>query len=298
MILKNSFLYLAGIAFLTLSKLKNMFQGYKSPKPFDMSHTSKCIDYDIHVVNEWLNHINKYTNNSYTIAGKNVLELGPGSDLGVGLCLLAKGCAQYNAIDVNNLMYETPEKFYNQLFSKLENMNIQKDIINILKAQLAKIKGGRESRLRYVVDKNFDIVAAFGKSNIDLVFSQAAFEHFNDIEKTISQLSEVCKDGALLVAEIDLKTHSRWIRDVDPNNIYRYSNYVYNLFCVPGTPNRYRPYQYKEVLARFGWSNISIVPLNKLNYKIIAYSGMHKNYSAEINQMDYLSIMLCATKRC
>jgi len=124
--------------------------------------------------------------------------------------------------------------------------------------QLAKIKDGYESRLRYVVNKNFDIVAAFGKATIDLVFSQAAFEHFDDIEKAVSQLSEICKDGALLVAEIDLKTHSRWIRDVDPNNIYRYSNYVYNLFRASGTPNRYRPYQYKEALERFGWSNIYI----------------------------------------
>jgi len=63
------------------------------------------------VVDEWLLYLNKYTNNSYTLDGKNVLELGPGSDLGVGLFLLAKGCAQYNAYDVNNLMKSTPDIF-------------------------------------------------------------------------------------------------------------------------------------------------------------------------------------------
>jgi len=47
MILKNSFLYLAGIAFLTLSKLRNTLQGYKCPKPFDISETERCIAYDI-----------------------------------------------------------------------------------------------------------------------------------------------------------------------------------------------------------------------------------------------------------
>ena len=84
------------------------------------------------------------------------------------------------------------------------------------------------------MSKDFNIVSAFGESTIDMVFSQAAFEHFDDIESTILQLNKVCKSGATFVAEINLKTHSRWIRDKDPDNIYRYPTgfTIYSGFAV------------------------------------------------------------------
>lgn len=293
--LRNNFFYTAGIGFLALAKAKNILQGYSSPKPFDISETARCIEYDINVVEQWMSHLQKYTHSAYSLAGKNVLELGPGSDLGIGIYLLAKGCSQYNACDVNDLMKSTPDKFYEQLFGKLENINIQTDV-DFLKEQLNKTKTGDISRLNYVVRDDFDIVSAFGESTVDLVFSQAAFEHFDNIESTISHLSAVCKPGAILVAEIDLKTHSRWIRDKDPNNIYRYPNWVYNTFWFRGIPNRVRPFQYKEKFESLGWRDLTITPFKKLNDHDSCYSGISKIFSDKRNQMEYLSIILCAKK--
>ena len=293
--LKNAFFKIAGIGFLFLAKVKNILKGYSSPKPFDISETEKCIDYDINVVEEWLSHLQNYAGNNFSLEGKNVLELGPGSDLGIGIYILAKGCSQYNACDVNDLMKDTPDRFYDQLFKKIENITNSTDV-DFLRKQLHKVKTGVTSRLNYVVRDDFDIVSAFGKSSVDLVFSQAAFEHFDDIKLTFSHLSTVCRPNAILVAEIDLKTHSRWIRDKDPNNIYRYSNWVYNVFWFRGIPNRVRPFQYKEVLENLGWRDITITPLRKLNDHSDSYSGMSKNFSYKKNQMEYLSIMLCARK--
>lgn len=296
MSIRDAFFYITGIGFLALAKAKNSLQGYSSPKPFDISETAKCIEYDIHVVEHWLSHLQKYMCGAYSLAGKNILELGPGSDLGVGIYLLTKGCSQYNACDVNDLAKSTPDFFYEQLFLKIESLAIQTDILS-LKEALRETKKGNPSRLNYVVRNDFDITSAFGKSTIDLVFSQAAFEHFDDIETTIAQLSAVCKPSAILVAEIDLKTHSRWIRDKDPNNIYRYPSYVYNAFWFRGIPNRVRPFKYKETFERFGWTNISITPLRKFDNADSCYSGMNNRFSDKKNQMEYLSVMLCATKK-
>jgi SAM-dependent methyltransferase len=293
--LRNSFFFTAGIGFLALAKAKNLLQGYSSPKPFGISETAKCIEYDIHVVEQWINHLKKYTNNTCSLEGKNVLELGPGSDLGIGIYLLAKGCLQYNACDVNDLMKSTPDSFYEQLFIELKSMNIKADLDD-LKEQLSKAKIDIYSKLNYLVRSNFDIVSAFGECTVDLVFSQAAFEHFDDIKSTISQLSTVCKPGAILVAEVDLKTHSRWIRDKDPNNIYRYPKWVYSAFGFRGIPNRIRPFQYKEALEISGWTDIAIMPLRQLDNYNSCYSGMSKVFSDKKNQMEYLSIMLCARK--
>lgn len=293
--LRNSFFFTAGIGFLALAKAKNLLQGYSSPKPFGISETAKCIEYDIRVVEQWINHLKKYTNNTCSLEGKNVLELGPGSDLGIGIYLLAKGCLQYNACDVNDLMKSTPDSFYEQLFIELKSMNIKADLDD-LKEQLSKAKIDIYSKLNYLVLSNFDIVSAFGECTVDLVFSQAAFEHFDDIKSTISQLSTVCKPGAILVAEVDLKTHSRWIRDKDPNNIYRYPKWVYSAFGFRGIPNRIRPFQYKEALEISGWTDIAIMPLRQLDNYNSCYSGMSKVFSDKKNQMEYLSIMLCARK--
>ncbi len=295
MSLRDAFFYITGIGFLALAKSKNILKGYSSPKPFDISETARCIEYDIGVVEHWLSYLREYTHIAYSLDGKNILELGPGSDLGTGIYLLSMGCFQYNACDVNDLMKSTPDSFYERFFEKIESINGQADI-DFLKRQVREAKTGKLSQLNYVVSNDFDIVSAFGENTVDLVFSQAAFEHFDDIDATISQLSAVCKPGAILVVEIDLKTHSRWIRDKDPNNIYRYPSYIYNTFGFRGIPNRVRPFKYKEAFERLGWTDISIIPRKKLDDDDSGYSGMSKAFADRKNQMDYLSIMLCARK--
>lgn len=295
MFLRNTFFYMAGIAFMALSRVKYILKGYSTPKPYGISDYEKCIEYDIHVVEQWLSYLQKYTHIANFHVGKNILELGPGSDLGAGIYLLSKGCSQYNACDVNDLMKSTTENFYEHFFRKLENINDQANI-DSLKRELKETLKGNPSRLNYVVRNDFDIVSTFGKATVDLVFSQAAFEHFDNIDATISQLSAACKPGAILISEIDLITHSRWIRDKDPNNIYRYPSYIYNTFWSRGSPNRVRPFQYKETFDRFGWTDISIIPIKKLNGHDSNYSGMNKTFADDKNQMDYLTIMLCATK--
>jgi SAM-dependent methyltransferase len=285
--------FTAGIFFLAMAKAKNIIKGYSTPKPFGKAEINRCIDYDIQVVEKWLERLRKYSPDESSVKGKNILELGPGEDLGTGLYLLSKGCLRYNACDVNNLISATPDAFYEKLFDKITGSNSE---TNFLKEELEKTKQGKNSKLNYVVRNDFDIVSAFGEGTMDLVFSQAAFEHFDDVNETISQLTTVCKPGAILIAEIDLKTHSRWIRSKDPNNIYRYPNWIYNAFWFRGIPNRVRPFQYKEILERFGWGDILIVPLSRLGAQACGLSGLDQAFAGPENQMDYLSILLCAKK--
>ena len=66
----------------------------------------------------------------------------------------------------------------------------------------------------------------------------------------------------MIVAEVDLMTHSRWIREKDPLNIYRYPQWLYRLFYFRGQPNRVRPSRYREAFQRLGW-NVNITPVSK-----------------------------------
>jgi hypothetical protein len=296
--LYNLYYYAAGVGFLFLAKIKNVIQGYSSPKPYSINDYKKCIEYDIEVVDRWLTHLLDYTNKSGSLIDKNVLELGPGSDLGIGLYLLSKGVSQYNAIDVNNLAEKVSTQFYDHFFNHLKELNSSIDIF-FLKDQLAKTRNGSHDKLNYVCHEGFSIAEYFSKDSIDIIFSQAAFEHFDDIEDTVAQLSLVAKTGALVIAEIDLKTHSRWIRDKDPLNIYRYSQRFYNFFWFRGIPNRVRPFQYKEVFEKYGWDNIKIIPAASLEDS--DFEKVRNKLASEFidreNQMQLLSVVLCARKK-
>ena len=290
---RDSWMYLAGLAFLGLAKAKHVLQGYSSPKTFSLAETDRCIDYDLSVVDSWLSYLAAYTGTSGTLPGKTVLELGPGSDLGVGVYLLSKGAAAYNACDVHDLIHRAPPAFYSALLDRIAGLDGAVDRA-YLQSQIEGVRGG-SARLRAVIRSDFDLVAAFGAGSIDLVFSQAAFEHFDDVPRTIGQLSTVCKQGAVIVAEIDLKTHSRWIRDKDPNNIYRYPRPIYRAFHFRGSPNRVRPYQYRELFERHGWTDVSITPIEH-RAEAQSKTGLSRPFMDPINEMDSLSIVLCARK--
>jgi SAM-dependent methyltransferase len=292
--LRNAFMYSAGLLFLALAKAKHTLRGYTSPKPFDLSETDRCVAYDLSVVDHWLAHLKAYAGGDAAVRDKHVLELGVGSDLGVGVYLLAKGVASYNACDAFDLSLRAPESFYRALLGTISARDGSTDA-RALESQLQAARDGRPSRLKLVVRDDFDLAAAFAAQSIDLVFSQAAFEHFDDVSATIAGLSAVCRPGAIIVAEIDLKTHSRWIRDKDPNNIYRYSNRVYESFWFRGAPNRVRPYQYKTMFERHGWRDVSITPLNRVEGSARP-AGMHEQFRDAANQLEYLSVMLCARK--
>ncbi len=117
--IRNHFYLWTGLIFMVLNKIRRTIIPYNSAHPFSIAKYDKCMNYDFNVVHNWLSALNNLTNSSFSITGKNVLELGPGADLGVGLILLAKGAIKYNALDVFQLARKTPKKFYDLLFEQI-----------------------------------------------------------------------------------------------------------------------------------------------------------------------------------
>lgn len=288
----NYFYTIAGIVFLCLAKLKHGFQGYKTPKPFGMSETELCIEHDMRTVGEWLELLNTYAGSNEAIANKRVLELGPGSDLGCGLMLLAHGAQSYTAVDVHDLADNVPALFYEKLFEQLQKQQPHVDI-EMLKSELQAQQQGRPGRLKFVCSRDFNFTDAVGKGSIDVVFSQAAFEHFDNLADTVRQLSAVCSGQAVAVITVDLQTHSRWIRDKDPNNIYRYPEWLYRAFHFKGTPNRIRPYQYKKLFEQSGWKDVCVRTLSTLDSRRVArempyLAAAFRNDKAEMHALSLL----------
>ena len=293
----NWFYFYAGILFLVLAKVKLALFKY-TPKPISDADIERCIAHDIQIVTGWLACLRKYTNGdvSNALENKNVLELGPGSDLGIGLYILSMKAKNYFAIDVYDLASNVSDNFYNAFFSFLNK--IKNVVVAPLAAELDKTRKGRSERLNFIVRKDFNIAEALAQYKIDFIFSNAAFEHFDDIYKTIENISSIASKGAVFLSEIDLRAHSRWIVDKDPNSIYRYPAWLYKLLSTRSTPNRMRPYQYEDALKKSGWSNIKIYPITVLNDSKFDFIKNHlnKKFKDPKNQMDCLTVFICATK--
>jgi SAM-dependent methyltransferase len=294
---RNTFYHFAGFGILVLNKIRHSLQGYRSPRPFPISEIDRAIDYDISVVDHWTQMLSEYVGHPVSLEGRTILELGPGADLGVGLITLSRGARKYNALDVNNLIATVPESFYEALFQVMRKNGTSAEQIGTLRSQLKSTSAGSNERLNYVVRDDFDI-SVFAEEGVDTVFSQAAFEHFDDIEKTFEQLTRTVRRGTVLIAEIDLNTHTRWIRDIDPLNIYRYSDLTYNLFRFAGSPNRLRPGDYAQALRQHGWENVQIKPLVRVGDQYLdqVRPRLAPRFRSSSAEVEYLSVMLCATK--
>jgi len=288
---------MSGGVLLALNKVRHTIQGYTSPRTFHISEIEKAVEYDFSVVALWNFFLNQYRETEFTVKDKTILELGPGADLGIGLILLSIGAKKYSSLDINNLVETVPSELYKKLFSTINKQSNTIETIDELSRQLELTKKGKNERLNYVCDPSFNM-NRFKDEDIDLVLSNAAFEHFDDIETTFSQLTDIVRPGGTLLAEIDLSTHTRWIRDKDPLNIYRYAPSYYQALKFCGSPNRVRPYQYADYLDKKGWSNIKIIPYRTLSKDYVEHVKPHlsKCYQSPENTMEALSVILCATR--
>ena len=292
---RNGFFHWLGGLVLVANRVRHGVRGYQTPRPFPTGQISRAVQYDLGVVEGWLNALRRYAGRDFSPQGRSVLELGPGPDLGTGLILLSLDARAYHALDVVDLALRAPRSLYDELLTHLE-VDEATDRAS-LRSEIDALLAGQYGRLRFVCDPRFD-VRLFAGHDIDLVVSQAAFEHFENPGKVIAQLSEVVTPGAILVSEVDLQTHSRWLRDADPLNIYRFSDRVYDALRFAGSPNRWRPAEYVDSLRRNGWRDIEVTPVTVLEAAYVSrvQPTLNHQFRSRQDQMEVLHFVICARK--
>lgn len=294
--LSNRFVnHFGGLVIMALNKIRHDLKGYTSARGFDFSKITKAIEYDFRVLRRWKDYLEEYEVGAGQLKGKNLLELGPGADLGIGLISLAAGAESYHALDIHNLVRLAPDAFYESLFDGLKNDPNLKAEISFLREQLKLNQEDKSDRLNYVCRKDFDI-SVFAGADIDLVVSNSAIQQFDDPARSIAQISQVVRPGAYFIALIDLRTHTRWIKQRDPLNIYRYQNSIYEALKFRGSQNRVRPFEFQEMLQDNGWENVKIIPRTSLDPLFMEASipSLTPRFRAPENQMELLRCMICA----
>lgn len=293
---RNVSSHLLGAAAMLANKLRYALAGYHHPRDFPTSRIARAVEYDLGVVGLWQDCLAAYLGRPLDLRGRSILELGPGADLGNGLILLARGAAAYQAVDAHDLIGDTPPEFYDALLERLAREGADAPTVAALAAQLprARSDGGA---LRYFVRPDFDL-RTLPAQPADLIVSQAAFEHFEDPDATIRQLGPLARPGCVFLAAIDFQTHIRPLRQRDPLNVYRYSDWFYRLARFPGQPNRLRPADYRRILGDHGWRDVRSWPLTLLEpgYVEEVRPWLNKRFSSLGSEMEILGMVICASR--
>jgi len=290
----QQFCFYFGLFLRILNKIRHTILGYKTPRMFSATVIEQSITYVLKVTEQWEAAISAYTGISNVFENKNILELGPGPDLGTGLILIAKGAKSYTAFDKFNLLGQSTTLFYETLLNHLKKypyFEKAKSLVENLK------KKKFSNNFFYIVSPTYN----FNKlqTKYDLIVSQAVMEHFEKPFEIIKKLYQKMKKNGIIFGEVDLGTHTRILRDIDPINLYRYSDKIWKLLKFKGSPNRNLPFEYKNMLINAGFKdvNIQIIKSYNENYVRKAKKYLSKKFkNSTIDEIKVKSLLLFGIK--
>jgi hypothetical protein len=264
---------------------KHRLMGYQKPNTVSADDRDARLAYVHDVVQSWL----RFLPADVSVRGRSALELGPGSSLATGAVLLAHGARSYTAVDAFGLATDETGEFRRDAIAGFNGELRQEDI----KAAHAALQG-RSSNFQYHVDASFNIPAMCLGQTFDLILSCAAFEHFDAIETTIEGLTKVAQSGCVSLHIVDLQTHTNLIRERDPNNIYRFSDWFYSLLAFPGQPNRKRPIDYVRAFERNGWVDVQVIAAKSIpvDQREKLMSGLAYPFSTQEMDMQMLDAVI------
>jgi SAM-dependent methyltransferase len=287
------FLYGFGLCLRVVNKVRRSIVGYTKPRTFSVGEIERSVSYCIDVVRSWEKELGVYSGRENPFAGADVLEIGPGPDLGTGLVILAMGARSYVAIDKNELIWKTPQLFYDTLLEKLKTFPRYENA----KAALKVFRHNNVNDVfSYACGPDLNGLT-FKK--FDVLVSQAVLEHIINIESVFETLYKRIAPGGLMIHEIDFGTHTGIIRDIDPLNHLRYCSAIWNLLKFDGSPNRLQLSDYKNVFNQLGFRKIEVKVLKILDKQYVHRTKTHlsalfRDYSDE--EIGIKSLYLLATK--
>lgn len=168
----------------------------------------------------WRGHLRALTDGGMDEIPAVVAELGPGFALGVGIAALLHGADRYLALDVKKhavgpsalrifddmVAMLSSDAGNNPLAQRALRTSLVPDRLARLRAEIARVPHRPEgSVIQYVAPWTGD--NRLGEGSIDLVVSQAVFEHVTDLDGAYRVLERAVKRGGWMSHRIDFGCH-------------------------------------------------------------------------------------------
>jgi SAM-dependent methyltransferase len=191
------------------------------------------------------------------LAGKRVLEYGPGDTPGVGLLMLAHGAESVTCVDRFPMYTNLP-----RTVEVMELIMSGLDGNSRWRAENAFVRRGDpgsgfvRERLRYKIRPS-GLSGLHG--SVDLIISRSVLEHVNDLQATFVDMKSALRDDGIAIHKVDLRSHG--LHRQNPLDFLTWSPSMWRLMhCNKGYVNRWRLNTYRDIAAEKGFNVLLIQP--------------------------------------
>lgn len=212
----------------------------------------------------------------YAVAGKSVLELGPGTSLISAYNFLSYGAKRVLLVD--KYPRQNMQKKY--LAYKKDELNYFKwnNSTGVLDFIDADTDEPRPERMRFIAGDLCDIEL---DEKVDFIYSIAVLHHVRGIEQVVRRMHEILNEGGMMYHVVDLKDKFHFFGS--PFLFYKYSDFVWdNLLTDEAVTytNRVRFQEYADLFDKVGFDIVwrktisHDVPDFKINKKFLGRTDL------------------------
>jgi len=230
---------------------------------------------------------------SQGFAGADVLEIGPGGNVGVGFLMLLAGAKSVVCLDVVPwIQGDGPDRLYPSLVEAAaadpQTYLVAPALLERAQQDPAGLARELQGAITYLCPEAIETTTLPDASQ-DIIFSQACFEHFPDPARAIHQIGRLLRPGGVTSHEVDLRDHRNFDHPLD---FLRYSDSIWRMATSnwpSGVRNRWRASEYR---AAFEKSGMPVVTLEALRTTEVT-AEMRRQYQPQFQakSLEELSII-------
>lgn len=281
-----------------VSKLRPVLGGIKSYIPFlSDSSVVEGINLARYSYSVWLRHLIIAYENGLNTYPNRIVEIGQDDPFGIGLAGLVAGANHYYALDISN---SHDSDFTTAVFDELVSLfkkrasipgddefpdvqphlnsyrfpshiltdelleaALDKHRLTTLRKQLSAIpdRQNRTAKVQVLHPDDTDIIET---GSIDMICSQAALEHIDDLEETYQTQARWLRKGGILSHQIDFRSHG--VTD-EWNGHWTYSDFMWKIIRGhrPHPLNRAPLSVHTRLLQSMGLRVICVLPVRDLS---------------------------------
>lgn len=195
------------------------------------------------------------------LAGKQLMEYGPGDLPGVAALMVAQGAERVCCVDRFPLvsLSDKNARVVSDLVAGCADPAQRPRLLSCLRDAADPRAGFDPRRIEYLVRPS-------GLSglvdSVDFVFSRAVLEHVDDLEATFADMVRAMKPGALAIHLVDLRSHG--LHRENPLDFLAWSEASWRwMYSAKGVPNRWRIDRYRRIVESLPVEVVDFEPTHR-----------------------------------